>query len=270
MIKKYAVIGNPIAQSRSPEIHLLFAQQFNHDIEYSRIETDAANFEQTLKSFIAAGGLGMNVTAPFKLAAANFANSLSARATSAQAVNTLIFKPHKCFGDNTDGIGLAKDIEVNLQQPIKGCDILLIGAGGAARGVLLPLLEAQPKSLLIINRTAAKASALAALMPANNIISAGDLNASSGLEFDIVINATSAGLSKSNLPPVNYSFKAQSLAYDLVYSKNDTPFMLQAQAAGADKISDGFGMLVEQAAYSYRLWHGVMPNTQLVLQQLRP
>lgn len=269
MIKKYAVIGNPISQSRSPEIHKLFAAQLGHEIEYTKIKADPENFVATVENFAASGGLGLNVTAPFKLAAAKFVDSLSARAKFAQAVNTIIFKSNKVFGDNTDGLGLVKDIELNLQQPITDKKILLIGAGGAARGVLLPLVEAKPKSVLIVNRTEQTAKNLAQLINGNEIITAGGLDASKGKGFDIVINATSAGLSNASLPEVNYYFEANSLAYDLVYSNAATRFMVQAKQAGAHHTSDGLGMLVEQAAFSYKLWHGEMPDTQSVLKQIR-
>ena len=269
MLKKFAVIGNPIKQSKSPEIHQLFAKQFAHNIEYAKLLATADTFEATVLDFAKNGAIGMNVTAPFKLAAAKLAHSLSARAQSADAVNTLLFKGQKIYGDNTDGIGLVRDIQENLSFLIKGKKILLIGAGGAARGVLLPIFDAEPESILIINRTASKAEQLANTMQVHGNISGGGFASAQHKEFDLVINATSAGLSNSSLPAINYSFAKISLAYDLVYSAAATAFMQQAQAAGAKQISDGLGMLVEQAAFSYKLWHGVMPDTKPVLQHLR-
>lgn len=269
MIKKFAVIGNPIAQSKSPKIHQMFALQCGHSIEYTKISATAENFVATVAEFKDSGGLGMNVTAPFKMAAAQYANSLSERAKLAFAVNTLVFKPNRTYGDNTDGIGLVNDIESNLEQQIATRKVLIIGAGGAARGVLFPILQARPQSILIINRTAQKAADLANLMPKNSIIHTGGFDASRDGNFDIVINATSTGLSNAQLPEINYNFKADSLAYDLVYGDQQTAFMRAAKAAGASRVSDGLGMLVEQAAFSYKLWHGVMPDTKAALQQLR-
>lgn len=269
MLKKFAVIGNPIEQSRSPEIHQLFAKQFNHEIEYSRLLATADSFNTTVAEFIKQGATGMNVTAPFKLAAAEFATSLSERAKAANAVNTLLFRGTKVFGDNTDGIGLVKDIQENLGFKIKQSHVLILGAGGAARGILLPLLYAEPASIAIVNRTASKAIELAEQMRDFGDISAGGFDLANGNQYDLVINATSTGLSAANLPSINYSFTADSLAYDLVYSAKTTLFMQQADTAGASQTSDGLGMLVEQAAYSYKFWHGVMPDTAPVLKHLR-
>lgn len=274
MLKKYAVIGNPIAQSKSPEIHLQFAQQFGHQIEYTRILAESENFNAKVKDFIAAAGLGMNVTAPFKLMAAELANSLSERAKIAQSVNTLIFKNNKIFGDNTDGLGLVNDIQANLNFAIKQKQVLIIGAGGATRGIVLPIVEALPASLTIVNRTAAKASELLEhlkTVTANDYqqIKAGGFDMAGGECFDLVINATSAGLNNTSLPDIDYKFSENSLAYDLVYSKKPTLFMQHAGQNHAKNTCDGLGMLVGQAAYSYKLWHGVMPNTKIVLDQLR-
>lgn len=269
MLKKYAVIGNPIVQSKSPEIHLQFAEQFNHQISYQKILAEENSFNSAINSFIGLGGLGMNVTAPFKLNAAQISDSLSERAKSAQAVNTLIFKNSKIYGDNTDGLGLVRDIEINQNFLFANKKVLIIGAGGACRGILLPILETRPAKLLVINRTAKRAQELAAQFAGVFSIAAGGFDASQGQSFDIVINATSAGLDGSSLPPQNFIYSANSLAYDLVYSKKPTLFMQQAKQTGASKISDGLGMLVEQAAYAYKLWHGVMPKTLPVLAKLR-
>ncbi len=269
MLKKYAVIGNPIKQSKSPQIHQEFAKQFGHALSYVRILASQDAFVDTVKDFIKSGGLGMNVTAPFKFQAFELAQSLSARAQSAKSVNTLMFKNNKIFGDNTDGLGLVRDIQENLKFLLKDSRILIIGAGGAASGILLPILEAKPKKMHIINRTVSKAEALAQAFINQYPVMAGGFDSVADLEFDLVINATSASLHTSELPNLNYKFSKNSLAYDLVYGEKPTQFMEKSLQNQATKISDGLGMLLEQAAYSYKLWHGVLPTTQAVFEQIR-
>ncbi|MGV8892918.1 MAG: shikimate dehydrogenase [Burkholderiaceae bacterium] len=267
MTDQYAVIGNPIAHSKSPEIHASFARQTGQDIEYRRLLAPLDSFAQTVVSFVAAGGKGANVTVPFKLEAFVLATRLSARAQAAGAVNTLKFDGDAIVGDNTDGIGLVADIVRNAGVPLAGRRILLLGAGGAARGVVLPLLQQEPTVLVIANRTAAKATALAQQFAADGPILACDF-ADLADPFDIVINATAASLSAA-LPPIAPGiFDKTTFAYDLMYSKEPTIFMRFAAQHGA-AVRDGLGMLVEQAAESFLFWRGVRPKTSYVLAQLQ-
>ncbi|NMM27072.1 MAG: shikimate dehydrogenase [Glaciimonas sp.] len=267
MTDTYAVIGNPIAHSKSPEIHARFARQTGQDIDYRRLLAPLDGFAQTVAGFIAAGGKGANVTVPFKLEACALATRLSARAQAAGAVNTLKFDGDAILGDNTDGVGLVADIVRNAGVPLAGRRILLLGAGGAARGVILPLLEQAPTALVIANRSAAKAVALAQQFAADGPILASDFADLEG-PFDIVINATAASLS-ATLPPITAGvFRRATFAYDLMYGKEPSIFMRFAAQHGA-VVRDGLGMLVEQAAESFLLWRGVRPDTALVLAQLR-
>ncbi len=267
MTDLYAVIGNPIAQSKSPLLHTAFARQLGHDLRYEAILAEPDTFRETVLAFAAAGGRGMNVTAPFKLMAAELADTLTERARAAGAVNTLKFGPEGILGDNTDGVGLVGDIQDRLGVSLAGRRVLVIGAGGAARGILLPLLRAQPADVLVVNRTAARAQALADAMAALGRIQGGPLNAARGREYDVVIHATSAGLNAGEAPAVDYRVADDGLAYDLAYG-GDTPFMRQARDRGAARAVDGLGMLVGQAAESYRVWRGVLPDVRPVLEQL--
>ena len=266
MTDRYAVVGHPVAHSKSPWIHAQFARLTGQDIEYGRIEAPLDGFERAVEAFRAAGGKGLNVTLPFKEAAFRYAGTLSERATAAQAVNTLAFG-EQVLGDNTDGVGLVTDLTVNLGVCLQGKTVLLAGAGGAARGVVLPLLQAGVARLVIANRTPAKAQALAARFSRRFAVAASPFEALRGEAFDLVVNATSAGLA-GEAPAVPASaFKPGAVAYDMVYGR-DTPFLAQARAAGA-RACDGLGMLVEQAAESFRIWRGVRPDTRLVLERLR-
>ncbi len=269
MTDRYAVIGNPIAQSKSPILHTAFARQFGHDLQYEALLATHETFTDVVSRFIAEGGKGMNVTAPFKLAALEFADTLSERARSAQAINTLMFGPEGVHGDNTDGVGLVGDIQERLGVSLRGRRLLLIGAGGAARGILLPILEAEPDYLLLVNRTEHKAHSLLGDRRRAGKIEAGPLSAVAGGRFDVVINATSASLSGAHLPLASGVFAPGSLAYDLVYGKGDTAFMVDARELGAARVSDGLGMLVGQAAESYRLWRGCMPDVEPVMAMVR-
>jgi shikimate dehydrogenase len=264
---RYAVIGNPIAQSKSPVIHAAFARQFGHDIRYEAILSAPDAFERTVRAFIAAGGKGMNVTAPFKLDALALSDGLSERARAAQAVNTLSFTGDGILGDNTDGFGLVFDIQSRLGMSLAGRRVLIVGAGGAARGVLLPVLQAGPASLLVVNRSEDKARALIEPWKDDQPIAAGGLLAARGGRFDVVINATSTGLSDSGLDLGRDLYAPGALAYEMSYGR-ETPFMADARAQGADRIADGLGMLVGQAAESYRVWRGVMPDLGPVLRML--
>jgi shikimate dehydrogenase len=259
----YAVIGNPVAHSRSPWIHGEFARACNQDMEYRRIEAPRGGFAAAVDAFRASGGRGLNVTLPFKGEAFRYSGQLSARARAAEAVNTLSFSA-EVRGDTTDGPGLVTDLEGNLGFSLKGRRALLMGAGGAAQGVVGALLEAGVTTLVIANRTVEKARSLAARFPP---ASASSYAALSGREFDLVINATSSGLSGESIPLPTGVLRKEALAYDMVYGR-ETPFLEAARKAGA-RASDGLGMLVEQAAESFLIWRGTRPDTRAVLKQLR-
>lgn len=262
MSDRYAVIGNPVAHSKSPAIHAEFARATGQDIDYRRIEAPLDGFAEVIARFRAAGGKGCNVTLPFKHEAFRLAERLSERARLAQAVNTLRFEDS--FGDNTDGIGLVRDLTDNMGVALRGKSLLILGAGGAAQGVAGALLAAGLKRLVVANRTPSKAQALAERFPG---VSASGYDALAGEHFQVVVNATSAGLAGESPALPAGLLDANTIAYDMVYGR-DTPFLAQARAAGARAV-DGFGMLVEQAAESFFLWRGVRPSTRPVLQTLR-
>lgn len=269
---RYAVVGNPIAHSKSPQIHRLFAEQTGQALTYEALLAPLDGFADTVANFRSQGGLGMNVTVPFKLEAHALADRLTPRAEAAGAVNTLAFGADGILGDNTDGAGLVRDLEHNLDCSLAGATLLLLGAGGAARGALLPLLSARPEKLVIANRTAEKASTLAAhfqTLAPEAVIEACGFEALAGARFDIVINATAASLAAEapDLPDGIYASGA--LAYDMMYGATPTAFLVAADRAGAARLADGLGMLVEQAAESFALWRGVRPDTTPVLAELR-
>ena len=274
MPDRYAVIGHPIAHSKSPFIHGLFAQATGQDMTYEAIDGGAApgGFERAVQAFRAAGGRGLNVTLPFKLAALQLADEASADARLAGAANTLVFEGAQAWAHNTDGLGLVRDIEHNLGTPLAGRRVLLLGAGGATRGVLLPIARAGAARIFIAHRTADKAHALAREL-ASHLggvpLAGGGLDALAGAgAFDVVVNATSASLS-GQAPAVPASaFAPGALAYDMVYGKGLTPFLTGARAAGCARVADGLGMLVEQAAESFALWRGVRPDTRAVRARL--
>ena len=269
---RYAVVGNPIAHSKSPQIHAAFARQTGQELSYEALLAPVDGFVQTVADFRAQGGRGLNVTVPFKLEAFALADRHTARAQAASAVNTLAFDADGILGDNTDGAGLVRDLGINLKFPLAGRRILLLGAGGATRGVLLPLLDSSPASLTIANRTVGKAEALAALFAARAGAAAVDacgFDALAGRRFDLVINATAASLA-DELPPLPPGLYAEgALAYDMMYGRGPTRFMHAAMADGAARAADGLGMLVEQAAESFTLWRGVRPDSGPVLAALR-
>ncbi|WP_278481928.1 shikimate dehydrogenase [Achromobacter insolitus] len=274
-LARYAVIGNPIAHSRSPQIHAMFAEQTGKPLRYDRLLAPVDGFAEAVAAFVAEGGLGLNVTVPFKLDAyALAAGRLSSRARLAGAVNTLSWRDGAWHGCNTDGVGLVSDL-LRLGLRLTGASVLLAGAGGAARGVLQPLAEAGCARIHIVNRTAAKAEALAAswrdsgVSPQTAVTGGSLADAALAGGWNLVINATASGLQDAapDLPPGLYAPGAA--AYDMMYGAQPTAFMKQAEADGAALTADGLGMLVGQAAESFYIWHGVRPDPAPVLAALR-
>jgi shikimate dehydrogenase len=269
MTDRYAVVGNPIAQSKSPVIHAEFARQLGQDISYEAILAPLDGFAATAMAFGASGGKGLNVTIPFKLEAFQLATRRSERAREAQAVNTLKFEESAIFGDNTDGAGLVQDLRENLGFSIAGKRILLMGAGGAARGVVLPLLSENPAVMVIANRTVETAVELERHFSAYGSVRASGYAELNGERFDLIVNSTSTSLT-DEVPPLPHGIFARgSLAYDMVYGKGLTSFLQYARAHGAERIEDGLGMLVGQAAESFYVWRGLRPATRPVLDMLR-
>lgn len=265
---RYAVFGHPIAHSKSPQIHMQFAAQQNQSIEYEKILVDANPnaFQAAVRDFFAHGGRGANVTVPFKQDAFDLADELSERALAAGAVNTLILLPeNRIRGDNTDGIGLVRDIQENLGVSLRNKRVLLIGAGGATRGVILPIVAQHIASLTIANRTHEKAVALAQQFS----VQAATFSELNQHDFDVIINATSSGL-QGDIPPIPSTlFSGSELVYDMLYAAQPTPFLQWAQQHGAKHIADGLGMLVCQAAYSFELWRDFTPDTVPVIAHMR-
>lgn len=268
MPQRFAVLGHPVAHSKSPQIHAAFAAAAGIDLTYERVEAPLNGFAATVARLRQEGFRGANVTVPFKVDAFRMAQVRTRRAEQAESVNTLEFAAEGIKGDTTDGIGLVHDIEGRCGRKIAGARILVVGAGGAARGVTGPLLDAGPVKLAIANRTLARALDIVQLFSEARHVSALTLGELPQHQFDLVINATSASLTDA-LPLVPPSvFAPGALAYDMVYGKGQTPFLQLAAAAGAET-SDGLGMLVEQAAEAFHHWHGVRPETAPVLKQLR-
>ncbi len=269
-IDRYAVFGNPIKHSKSPQIHKLFAEQTKQSLIYTAELVEIGQFNQAIKDFIKNNGKGLNVTVPFKEDAWSCATQRSDRAQRAGAVNTLIVKPEgELFGDTTDGIGLVRDLTQNHNIQLNDKDILIIGAGGAVRGVLEAILAQQPTSLLITNRTKQKALQLAKDFSDLGQINGCGLDEINETSFDIVINGTSASL-QGELPPLPDSlFRKNSCSYDMMYAADATPFMQWSTNNGATKVFDGLGMLVEQAAESFYIWRGVKAETKPVIQNIR-
>ena len=274
MPDRYAVIGHPIAHSKSPFIHGLFAQATGQDMVYEAIDGGAepGDFERALAAFRAAGGRGMNVTLPFKLAALAVADSASEDARLAGAANTLSFEGGRIEARNTDGIGLVRDIEANLGLPLAGRRVLLLGAGGATRGAVRPIARAGAARIVIANRTADKAEALAAELAPHlggvPLVGCGLAALGTQGAFDVVINATSASLDGQAPAVPAGAFAPGALAYDMVYGKGLTPFLRLARQAGCARLADGVGMLVEQAAEAFAAWRGVRPDTREALARL--
>lgn len=269
MTDLYAVFGNPINHSKSPVIHRQFAEQTGQDMHYTRQLVNEGEFEKTAQEFFAQGGKGLNITVPFKLNAFAFAQKLTARAERAGAVNTLArLSDGSILGDNTDGIGMVHDMH-NLGWEIQGKRVLILGAGGAVRGILQPLLEEQPARVTIANRTVSKAEELA-----KNFLDLGDIQAKSfeqlsGDSYDIVINGTSASM-YGELPPLPEKLlSANASCYDMMYGAEPTIFLQWAKTQGATQIADGLGMLIGQAAEAFYLWRQIRPEVVPVITFLR-
>jgi shikimate dehydrogenase len=269
MTDRYAVIGNPIGHSKSPLIHRSFAQQTGQELEYTAIEAPEGGFAEAVDAFRHKGARGLNITAPFKLDAFSYATKLLDRARLAGATNAMSFVGDVVEADNFDGVGLLRDIEYNQGISLQGKRVLLLGSGGAARGALLPFLEARPAELVILNRTFEKARSLAeAFGSYGSVIASGYDRLKDAERYDVVINATSASLRGEALPVSANLFSNASLAYELAYGKGLTPFLRLARESGVARVCDGVGMLVEQAAEAFAWWRGVRPATAAVIAKL--
>lgn len=268
-VDQYVVVGHPVAHSLSPFIHSLFARQTGQSLNYRLMDVEPEDFLERLRAFFAAGGRGANVTLPHKVRALSLADELTERASRASAVNTLAVRADgTLLGDNTDGAGLVQDLTVNLALTLRARDILLIGAGGAARGVVAPLLARGPRRVLVANRTADRAAALAATFSGLGSVEGCGFEEIQPQPFDLIVNATSASLT-GELPGVPAdAFGPDTFCYDMAYGRGDTPFVRWAREMGCRNAVPGWGMLVEQAAESFRLWRGVRPHTAPVLAAL--
>lgn len=269
MTDQYAVIGNPIAHSKSPLIHAAFAEQTGQNISYERIISPLDGFAATIQDLISKGYKGVNVTVPFKFEAYDLCQNHTQRAFVAGAVNTLMFHGGHIAGDNTDGAGLVNDIVQNLGHILHDKHILLLGAGGAAQGVLQPLVEAKPRDITVANRNVNKAHLMVKRLSIEQAICNISVLGFEALtqHYDVIINATSTGLTDTALPIADSIFKQDCLAYDMMYGR-ETPFMAQARKNGA-QVADGLGMLVEQAAEAFYLWRSVRPQTAPVIKMIR-
>jgi len=268
-VDNYCVVGNPVAHSKSPQIHAAFAEQTQQNIFYQAIQVDDGKFKAALKEFQAQGGKGLNITVPFKGEAWEISENRSNRAERALAVNTISFDDAgNIIGDNTDGVGLIRDMTINHDISIKDKDILILGAGGAVRGILDPLFDEQPNKVVIANRTVSRAEELTDIFSDRGDISACGFDELAGSSFDIIINGTSASL-QGEVPPLPENLlNDNACCYDMMYSMSDTPFVSWAKAHGATKAFDGLGMLIEQAAESFFIWRGVRPDTVPVIKML--
>ena len=270
MTDQYAVIGNPIEHSKSPRIHAAFASQTGQDIHYNKLFVEQGCLAKAIADFRQQGGKGLNITVPFKNDAFDLADSLTERAQLAGAVNTLVLNDDGTLhADNTDGIGLVRDLTINHGFNLKDARILLLGAGGAVQGVLLPLLQQQPAEIIIANRTVSKAEVLCEKFSEYGKLSASSFEALKGKSFDGIINGTAASL-QGDVPPLpDNILNDDSWCYDMMYSSEPTAFVRWGAAQGAAHSVDGLGMLVEQAAESFTLWRGVQPKTTSVINLLR-
>ncbi len=266
MTDKYAVVGNPVKHSKSPQLQQLFADDTGEDISYGKIRIEEGDFEAEIRKLQAQGYKGLNVTLPFKVDAFHLADALSQRAQLAGAVNTLIFHTDgRIEGDNTDGIGLVNDIKQTLSLDIKDKSILIIGAGGAVRGVVGPLLDQKPKSLTVYNRTQSKAEALVELFDSNTLSVSPTLTG----KYDLIINGTSAAATGQSLDFSTLTISPKTACYDMMYSQALTPFLSFAKDQGATQLADGLGMLIRQGAESFRIWRGKQPDTSPAFKALR-
>lgn len=269
-LDRYGVMGYPVSHSRSPVIHRLFALQTNQELQYELLQVAPDKLETAVRQFQRTGGKGLNITVPHKSAVVKLCDHLSERANTAGAVNTLSFRDSEIDGDNTDGIGLLRDLVINLGVAIEGANILILGAGGATRGIIGPLLEMQPASLRIANRTIDKADALVEHFAHSGPVSACRFNVVPVTEkYDLIINATSAGYKGEAPPYPAAAVSSDTLCYDLSYGLKATPFSEWARDQGAERSVMGWGMLVEQAAESFNIWRGVRPDTAPVLKQMK-
>ena len=269
MPDRYAVMGHPIAHSKSPFIHRRFSVETGEPVAYDALLVEPGDFRDAVERFRTEGGCGLNVTIPFKEEAFALSSRRSRRAERAGAVNTLWFDGTVVCGDNTDGIGLVRDLTLNLAVGVEGRSVLLLGAGGAARGVVGPLLDERPRRLVIANRTASRAVELARRLEGQGPVGAVALDALPAGGFDLVVNATAASLA-GDLPPLpRGTLRTGGVAYDTAYAAQPTPFVVWGAGEGAAIATDGLGMLVEQAAESFRLWRGRAPRTRPVIEALR-
>ena len=267
---RYGVMGYPVSHSRSPVIHRLFALQTHQDLQYELLQVTPDKLSVAVRQFQRTGGKGLNITVPHKTEVTKLCDQLSERARTAGAANTLSFRDGEILGDNTDGIGLLRDLAVNLDVTLEGANILILGAGGATRGIVGPLLEMQPVSLRIANRTLDKAQILADHFSRSGPVSACRFNAVPVTEkYDLIINATSAGVKGDSPPYPAAAISPETLCYDLSYGLKPTPFSVWAREQGAERSIMGWGMLVEQAAESFHIWRGVRPETAPVLKQMK-
>jgi shikimate dehydrogenase len=269
MTDRYGVIGHPIAHSKSPVIHRFFAEQTGQDISYEAFDIPPEDLQTRVRALVGGGLRGLNVTVPHKQAVARLCARLSPRARLAGAVNTLVVQSGGVIeGENTDGTGLVNDLRGNLRARLAGTSILILGAGGATRGIVPALFEAGPREIVVANRTVDRAEQLAREFRALGTIAACGFSDLAGGSWDLVINATSAGL-RGEVPPFPATVAGPgTLCYDLSYAMHDTPFVAWAKAHGAGRVAQGWGMLVEQAAESFRLWRGVRPDTGPVIARL--
>ncbi len=269
-IDNYCVMGNPIAHSKSPQIHTAFAKQTQQKLFYQAIQVDEGKFAEAINQFQERGGKGLNITLPFKGDAWEVAAHRSQRAERALAVNTISFNDDgKIIADNTDGIGLLRDLTVNYRLSIKNKRVLILGAGGAVRGILDPLFDEEPEQIVIANRTVVRAEDIADIFSNRGDITACGFDELAGQRFDLVINGTSASL-QGDVPPLPENLlNKDACCYDMMYLAFDTPFITWAKTHGAAKAIDGLGMLVEQAAESFLIWRGVRPDTAPVIKRLQ-
>lgn len=268
--ESYAVMGNPVAHSKSPRIHEEFARQTGKRLVYTAIQVDPGGFQQAVGNFQSNGGRGLNITVPFKREAWELVDDRSPRAAIAGSVNTIQFRADgRLYGDNTDGAGLLRDLKHNHGCRLRGRRILVVGGGGAVRGIIDALLGEEPAELFIANRTVDKAMALAEAFAHRGPVNGGGYNELDGMRFDLVINGTSLSM-QNRLPPLpDTILAADGWCYDMMYGDKPTAFVQWGLECGAQQSLDGLGMLVEQAAESFNLWHGVMPDTAPVIRMLR-